>query len=225
MKKKIIFIAAIVFVVLGSAILIGKQSNIVLDGYGEVVEPSNTINYLLLKKYGYSEDLFRKYYFTGRAIGDSPNDLIQESNYNNAKYTEPLIFDLAMVKDGLYEEEYIIKSELENFAKLLRTEKNSSEIYEVLNGFSIINGNYEDYINNARAKKIQVTINDEVIKTFELKDIEDVQLFDLNYKQIDISKPINVKIEVLEIYEGKVSNDVYITDIGFGIESFGFGGR
>ena len=68
----------------------------------------------------------------------------------------------------------------------------------------------EAYINNARAKKIQVTINNETVKIFELKDTKEVQLFDLNYKQTDISKPINVKIEVLEIYEGKETNDVYI---------------
>ena len=191
-----------------------------------MVEPSNTINYALLKQYGYNEEIFRKYYFNGKVTGDSPNYLIEESNYENNKYTEPLIFNLAMVKDGLYKETNNLTKDLENFSKLLMAENNN--VYEELHGFSIMNGNCESeeaYINNARAKKIQVTINDEIIKTFELKDTKEVQLLNFNYKQTDISKPINIKIEVLEIYEGKASNDVYITDIGFGIESFGFGGR
>ena len=88
----------------------------------------------------------------------------------------------------------------------------NNNVYEELHGFSIMNGNCESeeaYINNARAKKIQVTINNETVKTFELKDTKEVQLFDLNYTQTDISKPINVKIEVLEIYEGKETNNLY----------------
>ena len=36
---------------------------------------------------------------------------------------------------------------------------------------------------------------------------------------IDLSIPLDVKIEVLETYQGLKTNDVYITDIGFGAVS------
>ena len=97
-----------------------------------------------------------------------------------------------------------------------------------LNGISIMNGNNnseEDYNNNARAKKIKVTVNNDKSYTFELKDTNKPQVFDIGVEQEDISKVMNVTIEVLETYKGLVSNDVYINEIGFGISTGGLGAR
>jgi len=103
-----------------------------------------------------------------------------------------------------------------------------NDLYYELTGMLIMNGNNtskEDWENNARAKKIKVTINNEATYTYDLEDKMDVQLIDLNYKQNTIEKPINIDVEVLETYPGKLSNDVYISDIQFGLNSNCPGGR
>jgi len=41
----------------------------------------------------------------------------------------------------------------------------------------------------------------------------------LQYIHYDISKPVNISVEVLEMYEGKVNNDIYVADVQFGISS------
>ena len=86
----------------------------------------------------------------------------------------------------------------------------------------IMNGNNEseeEYKNNSRAKKIKVTINKEKEYTFELKDTNKVQVFDIGYKQSNIEKPVNIEVEVLDKYKGDKTEDIYISDIQFGIES------
>ena len=86
----------------------------------------------------------------------------------------------------------------------------------------IMNGNNEseeDYKNNSRAKKIKVTINKEKEYTFELKDTNKVQVFNIGYKQNNIEKPVNIEVEVLDKYKGEKTEDIYISDIQFGIES------
>ena len=212
-----------------------KDTTPVENGYHEKIDASNTINYALLKKYGYNEDIFVKYYSKGLAAGDSPNYEIIESNYENnlGKYTEPITFNMAMVKDYLYPTNNdTLVNNLKVFKPLLLKERSGynseSELYVSLNGLSIMNGNNkspEAYNNNSRAKKVQVTINDTSKYVFELKDTNEVQLFNLNYKQTDIGTPITVKIEVLETYKGLVSDDIYMNEIGFGLEENGFGGR
>ena len=85
-----------------------------------------------------------------------------------------------------------------------------------------MNGNNEskeEFLNNARAKKIKVTVNGEKEYTFDLKDTNKIQIFDLDYKQNNIEKPVNIEVEVLEQYEGKTSQDVYISDFGCSISS------
>lgn len=47
----------------------------------------------------------------------------------------------------------------------------------------------------------------------------EAQYIDLQYIQEDISKPVEISVEVLETYAGNVSNDIYIADIQFGISS------
>lgn len=212
-----------------------KDATPVENGYEEKIHASNTINYALLKKYGYNEDIFVKYYSKGLASGDSPNCEIIESDYKNdlGKYTEPITFNMAMVKDYLYPTNNdTLVNNLKVFKPLLLKERagydSESELYVSLNGLSIMNGNNESeeaYNNNSRAKKVQVTINNTYKYVFELKDTNEVQLFDLDYKQTDIGTPIAVKIEVLETYKGLVSEDIYMNEIGFGLEQSGFGGR
>ena len=46
----------------------------------------------------------------------------------------------------------------------------------------------------------------------------EIQLFDIGYTQNTIEKPIEIKVEVLEVYPGLISNDVYIYDIRFGFD-------
>lgn len=215
-----------------------KDTSVVEDGNQVKVTPSNTINYALLKKYGYDEKTFEKYYSKGLAEGDSPNYEIIENEEKLGKYTKPLTFNMAVVKDSLYPDNTdTLINNLKVFKPLLLKERTDwqtysdndiPELYMSLNGLSIMNGNNsseESYNNNSRAKKIQVTINDTKSYTFELKDTNDVQIFDIDYKQSDIGKPITVKVEVLEKYEGLVSEDVYINEIGFGLGQSGYGGR
>lgn len=200
----------------------------------------NSIYYLLSKKYYYDDDeVFIKYYSKVLEIGDCHSYAIVECNYENnlIKYNKPIIFTMAMVKDYLYNEPYegarIDNEELKRFKKRLLEERKSYEplesieLYEDLNGMSIRNGNCESeesYKNNSRAKKLELTINDTEKHIIELEDTNEVQLCDLNYKQTDIGKPITVKIEVLEVYNGLVSDDIYINEIGFGLTSNGYGG-
>ena len=85
-----------------------------------------------------------------------------------------------------------------------------------------MNGNNESedsYIAYDRAKKIKVTANNEKEYIFELKDTNEIQIFDIDYRQNDIKTPVNFKIEVLETYEGEKDADVYISDIQFDITS------
>lgn len=207
------------------------------NGYGEEIKASNTINYALLKKYGYDENILGKYYSEGLALGDSPNIQIIECNYDNnvvGKYTKPIKYNMSIVKDGLYpENDNTLEDNLEDFRKELLKEKNNynestSDLYVKLNGLSIMNGNcgnYESYINNSRAKKIQVIVDGKATYVFDLKDTNEVQTFDLNYQHSNIGTPITVEVTVLEKYNGQSSSDVYINEIGFGLEANGFGGR
>ena len=97
-----------------------------------------------------------------------------------------------------------------------------NDVFFKITGMTLMNGNNatdEDYNNFARAKKIKVTFNNEKEEIINLQDSKEAQFIDLEYMQEDISKPINIKVEVLETYEGLTSQDTYIADIQFGITS------
>ena len=105
--------------------------------------------------------------------------------------------------------------------------KHEECFYEVT-GMLLMNGNNttaEDWKNNARAKKIKVTINDTEEYFFDLLDTNEVQLIDVNYIQNNIDTPISIKIEVLEFYQGEQSNDIYISDVRIGFNSSVNGAR
>ena len=101
-------------------------------------------------------------------------------------------------------------------------EKFEDKLYFKITGMTLMNGNNiseEDYYNNARAKKIKVTFNGEKEEIINLSDTMQAQFIDLEYLQNDISKPVDITVEVLETYAGNTSNDTYIADIQFGINS------
>ena len=87
------------------------------------------------------------------------------------------------------------------------------------------NSSEAEWKNNSRAKKIKVIINENEEYIYNLDDTSEVQLIDLNYTQNNTAKPINVKIKILEKYNGDISGDVYISDIRFGLDSSISGGR
>lgn len=222
---------------------INNTNNVIIqDVVSEKLTVSNDINNALLKKYGYDEKIFEKYYSQGIIQGDSPNYEIIETDFKNNSVISGKIFEfnMAIVKDFLYPDNNdTLTNNLKIFKPLLLKERERRQneenlygngislpdLYISLNGFSIINNNKDSDSKYSRAKKIKVIINNSQTFTFELKDTNEVQLFDLYYKETDIGKPINAKFEVLETYEGSASNDIYIHEIGFGLSESGFGGR
>ena len=73
-----------------------------------------------------------------------------------------------------------------------------------------------------KPKQIKITINNSKTQTYTLNNIDKYQLVDLDYTQNNITKPINIKIEILSSYDNIFnSNDtsLYIEDIQFGIDS------
>ena len=101
-------------------------------------------------------------------------------------------------------------------------EKDYKNLYFKLTGMTLMNGNNidkESYNNYSRAKKVKITINNEKEKIINLLDSSEAQFIDLDYIQKTIDKPINIKVEVLETYKGNKYDDIYISDIQFGITS------
>jgi hypothetical protein len=95
-----------------------------------------------------------------------------------------------------------------------------SEHYS-LSGISIMNGNnttIENYYNNARAKKIKITVNDKEV-IVNLEDTPEFQYIYLGFDYLEYTTPVSIKIDVLEKYDGLVSNDVYFSDIEYKIDN------
>ena len=92
-------------------------------------------------------------------------------------------------------------------------------------GILFMNGNNrseEDYYNNARAKSLKLYVDGNFVTDVYLNDSFDIQLIDLEGYDLvhnDISVPVNITMEVTEYYEGKKSNDIYISDIQIGMKS------
>lgn len=96
------------------------------------------------------------------------------------------------------------------------------QLYFKITGLTIMNGNNfseEDYYNYSRAKKIKVIFNNEKEEIINLIDSDEAQFIDLDYIQNDISKPVNIKIEILETFDGDNSDDIYLADVQFGMTS------
>lgn len=198
---------------------------------GVIAEDQNSVKYNLMKKTIYSlsqknANQFAKLYFNG----DSLEIIEKDSNYarycypdnsNNdlsAKYTKKIEYSLAIFNESYYDGD----SNLETATKHQYEQLKDKNYYYQLNQIAIMNGNNEskeEYLNNSRAKKIKVTVDNKKQFIFELEDTNSVQLFDINYNQSTIENPVKVEIEVLEKYNGAKSEDVYISDIQFSIDS------
>lgn len=203
--------------------------------------------YSLSKKYSsYWDNPFYNYIYSYIEFQDTGGTEIHkwESNYsqydmryynekiNLEKYTDKITY-----KTGLFNEVCIRTDEktIEEMANsqynnLVLEEKNyhytdipeDRKFYYEVPSMIVMNGNNaseEDYKNNARAKKIKVIVNNEKEYVFNLKDTNAVQVFDLNYKQNTIEKPVNITVEVLETYAGEKTEDIYMSDIQFAINS------
>lgn len=176
---------------------------------------------------------------------ESNYDKIQENTesyssekYGNlkiGKYVKPIEVELAELRmsDGsVYDDSYTLNQKtaimwyiLEENYWLEKPEEYRKFIDAAsfsLTGISIMNGDNtseEEYNNHARAKKILVTIDNKNKYIFNLEDTNKPQLLGINYEKEEIMHPINVKIEVLEIYPGLKTDDVYINELGFGVDS------
>ena len=67
--------------------------------------------------------------------------------------------------------------------------------------------------NNNRVKKLKLTIDNTKQYILELEDTKNLQIFDINYRNDNITKKINMKFEIMEIYPGKKYDDTCITSI------------
>lgn len=88
-----------------------------------------------------------------------------------------------------------------------------------LYGMLIINGNDESeelWNQSARAKTINIILDDDKEYKYVLEDTVRAQFLDINYTNESISKPIDAKIEVLDTY-GDENSKIYISDILFGV--------
>ena len=201
---------------------------------------SNSVMYKLMRNTLYSLDRikeisFQNMYYNIIGIGDSTEIVDFNSNYarycypnnkNNdlsAKYTNKIQYSIAEFNESYYDGYYDLKTLVKRQYDKLNEEKAPvNNYYYKIPNMLIMNGNNEskeDYENNSRAKTIKVTINGEKEYIFNVKDTNKVQVFDINYTQNTIEKPVEMVVEVLESYNGNKTNDVYISDIQFGITS------
>ncbi len=143
---------------------------------------------------------------------DSESTILDE-NGNVIEYKEITIDEALKYQDNEF------KNYWDNYYH--RQEKFEEEMYFKITGMLIMNGNnkednYNDY---ARAKKIKVIFDNKEEKIINLKDSKEAQYIDLDYISYDISKPINISVEILDTYKGDFSIDTYLADIQFGISS------
>ena len=170
--------------------------------------------------------------------GDDFADIRVETNYeqydysskNNIleKYTDTINYKIAIFH-SMYSYIYTDNGFIHDLSKMskknyeyLKANNHNVDLdyfYEI-DKVVIMNGNNsskEDYENNARAKKLKITINNDKEYIIDLKDTNKAQVFDINYIQNTIEKPVDISIEVLEAYNGSSTQDIYISDIQFGI--------
>lgn len=188
-------------------------------------------------------EISSKYCFDGFSYGDAAGDMVIEANYPQynqnsngveiEKYVEPISIKVAAIHENTgnlenydYDKEYTLEelTKLQyDYSKDYTSEEYFKDVpgYFEIKGVSIMNGNNssdENWKDNARAKKIKLTINDKE-QIVELEDKKEIQLIDIEYKQDTIEKPITIEVEVLEYYPGDKTNDIYISDIRYGFDT------
>ena len=96
------------------------------------------------------------------------------------------------------------------------TEENISDYHNYIDQIAIINGYAKDdtlWKNNNRVKKLKVTIDDSLEFFMELEDTKDLQIFDINYENEIITKPVNLKFEIVEVYKGDKYDDTCLSSL------------
>ena len=174
-------------------------------------------------------------------------EIIRQSNYlyysndnyqiEDYKYFGPITMEIALINSDVYSRMNEINdiNDMTNYQnqllnKYLSGEERSNytnipeekDRYYRITGMYILNGNTsneEENLENGKAKMLVVTLNNEKKYTFNLENKVGPMLFDMDYTQKYISEPIHIQIEVIDSYSGKVTNDVYLGEIEFGIET------
>lgn len=93
--------------------------------------------------------------------------------------------------------------------------------YFHITGLTILNGNSRseaEYFRGSRAREIRIIINDEYETSIHLQDTPAPQLIPLDYTQHTTEYPVDIQIKIVDTYAG-TTEDVYISEIGIGIES------
>lgn len=230
-------------------LIVDKESNNEFENQEYIIESllcqKNTY-YSIIENYKDNlNEILEKYCTDYALLGDSAVWLEIESNYeqyeqgssnsNLEKYVDIINIQIAKIHESTFNlENYNENLSLKDLVKLQSEEgiDYTGELigkdgYFEITGMLIMNGNNtseEDWKNNSRAKKIVVIIDDEEYG-FDLQDTMDVQLIDLNYRQESIDKPIDIEIKIVDVYEGDISDDVFISDIRFGVNSSIHNGR
>ena len=167
-------------------------------------------------------------------IGDGTKVVETNSNYakynadaetiseedKNAKYSVPIEFNLAVFNEETWASDGTLEQKAKNQYTTLKGTENGytftvGKLY-IMNGK---NNSKEEYLKNSRAKKLKVTINNEKEYEISVADTNQVQVFDINYTQSSIETPVNIKVEVVETYQGDSPEGIYISDMQFTIDS------
>ncbi len=106
------------------------------------------------------------------------------------------------LKRKLLIQEYNLKNNLCHYE-----DTNNIEYYYEIKSL-LINKCVNDSLNLNDAKIIKVEINEDYEANFYLKNV-DKQLLHIDYMQNDITKPVSLKLSVLEEYENIESGDIY----------------
>lgn len=101
--------------------------------------------------------------------------------------------------------------------------------YQALTSIQIVNGyakNNTLWKNNNRVKKLKMVIDDKEEYILELEDNDKLQVFNLNYENSNIGRPITATFEILEVYNGDKYDDTMLTTLKLDVTSnIDWGGR
>lgn len=191
--------------------------------------------YSISKNYPDAKDIFLEGFGDGTKATETecnyprfnPNSESLTEEEKNAKYTDPIEFKLAVYNETTHSDASTIEERVKKQYEELVTNKKSDSEEAANYTFTVgklyfMNGNNkskEEYLKYSRAKKIKVTLDSGRTYEFDVEDTNKVQAFDINYIKDSIESPVNAKIEVLETYSGTESQDIYISDIQFSIDS------
>lgn len=107
-------------------------------------------------------------------------------------------------RTSVYEEVEVTEETLKNHYR--------NEVYQI----ALINGYAKDnelWKNNNRVKKLLLTIDDKIEVTLDVEDTKDIQLFDIYYGNDTITKKIDLKFKILEVYPGEKYDDTCLTSL------------